>query len=351
MTSAPRRLSPARLGGTLAGAVALAALVCAVLPLVGVDHGPNGPTVAWMDLEALWRGEAGPERDILFLSRVPRMVAGVLAGAGLAAAGCAFQALLRNPLAEPYTLGVSSGASLGAVLAIRLGVDRLLGQSGITVAAFAGSAVAVYLVWRLARVGSSVPAATLLLAGITLAVLCSAATMVVQYTASFYETFKIVRWMMGGLDWIPYRELAQAGTIVLIGVSTLVALGRDLNALAAGPDAAASVGVDVRRVSALAYVAASAIVGAVIAVAGPIGFVGLVVPHAMRALVGPDHRILLPTSIFVGAAFVVACDTVGRIAIAPAQLPVGVVTALVGAPFFLGLLLREKGRSRLWGES
>jgi iron complex transport system permease protein len=155
--------------------------------------------------------------------------------------------------------------------------------------------------------------------------------------------------MMGGLDWIQYRSVARVAIAVAIGGTILLWLSRDLNAMAAGGDSAASVGTDARRVGGLALGAASLMVGAGIAIAGPIGFIGLMVPHALRALIGPDHRLLLPTSMFVGGAALVVCDTVARIVIAPAQLPVGVVTALFGGPFFLYLLLRSKSRARLWG--
>jgi iron complex transport system permease protein len=348
----PPRLTASRLLGVLAGALAL--LVVAVLAalVVGVDSGAAGRTFSLLDLRLALTGQ-GPAAEqaaqIFWLSRVPRALAGAIAGAGLAASGVAFQAVLRNPLAEPFTLGVSSGAALGAVVAIRLGLEAVLGPSAVPLLAFAGSLATVALVWRLARVGQTRPPATLLLAGITLAFVCSAASMLVQYTASFAESYRIVRWMMGGLDWIPARDLIGSGIVVVVGVTALSLCARDFNTLAAGPDAAASVGVRVNLVVGVAYVSASLVVGAVIAFAGPIGFVGIIVPHVLRALVGPDHRALLPAATLGGAAFVLLSDTAARTLLAPEQLPVGVVTALVGGPFFLGLLVTEKGRSRLWG--
>src|SRR5262249_14265961 len=169
--------------------------------------------------------------QIFWLARIPRAIAGAIAGAGLAAAGVAFQAVLRNPLAEPFTLGVSSGASLGAVIAIRLGLEAALGPSAVPLLALPRALLTVALVGRLARVGSSRPPATLLLAGITLAFVCSAASMLVQYTASFAESYRIVRWMMGGLDWIPGRDLVGSGIVVAIGIAALVVCARDFNAL------------------------------------------------------------------------------------------------------------------------
>ena len=347
-----RRLTATRLALLLGGTAIFLAFATAVALLFGVESDAGGRHIVLLDPRLLFRH--GPAADqatqIFFLSRLPRAIAGAIAGAGLAAAGVAFQAVLRNPLAEPFTLGVSSGAALGAVIAIRLGLEAtLLGASAVPLSAFAGSLATVAVVWRLARVGSSRPPATLLLAGITLAFVCSAASMLVQYTASFTESYRIVRWMMGGLDWVPKRDLVASGAVVAVGALALLAFARDFNALAAGAEAAASVGVRVDLAVGVAYLASSLVVGAVIAFAGPIGFVGIIVPHVLRAAVGPDHRALLPAAILGGAAFVLLSDTAARSVLSPDQLPVGVVTALVGGPFFLGLLVTEKGRSRLWG--
>lgn len=327
----------------VAATAALALGAAALAALLDVELEPGGRSLGFFDLD----DERG--RAIFVELRLPRVLAAAAVGAGLGAAGCAFQALLRNPLAEPYTLGVASGASLAAVIAIRLGLASILGASAVGVAALIGSLATVLLVYRLARVGSRLPPATLLLAGITIAMFCSAATMLLQYTADFGEVYRIVRWMMGGLDAIRYSSLTRAAAAIAAGVAVLLYLAPALNALAAGEDAAASVGVDPRRVVAAGLFSASVIVGAAIALAGPIGFVGLLVPHALRAVVGPDHRLLVPLSALGGAALLCACDTVAHLALAPAELPVGVVTAVLGGPFFLYLLVRHKGTSRLWG--
>ena len=341
------RLTAARLALTVGGAFALLLIVVALAPLIGLaPDGAGGQRLVLLDLgHALAGGRGNADAEIFLLARLPRALAGALAGAGLAAAGVAYQALLRNPLAEPYTLGVSSGASLGAVIAIRLGAATWLGSSGIALAAFAGALLAATLIGRLARVGRALPAATLLLAGVTLALLCSAASALVQYTASFTEAYRIVRWMMGGLDWILYPDLARSAVAVALGIGVLLYHARELNALATGRESAASIGVDPDRVTRIVFFAASLVVAAVISVAGPIGFVGLIAPHAVRAIAGADHRVLLPAAIAFGGAFVVVCDTLARLVLAPAQLPVGIITALIGAPFFLALLAREKGRS------
>jgi iron complex transport system permease protein len=336
------RLTGARLLAAIAVSAAVLALAILGALLVDIDvvHGGRLRLYELADL--------GDTRFREY--RLPRVLGGALVGACLAGAGCAFQAVLRNPLAEPYALGVSSGASLAAFLAIHLGIDQtILGQSGIGLAALAGAALTVLLVYRLARVGSDLPPATLLLAGITIAMFCSAASMLIQYLAGFGETQRMVRWLMGGLDGLMFPALVRAAPPIGVGLLLLLYLGRDLNALSAGGDAAASVGVEPARATGLAFATASLLVGGAIALSGPIGFVGLVVPHALRALVGPDHRVLLPCAMLGGGALVVACDALARVALAPAELPVGVVTALFGGPFFLYLLLRDRTRSRLWG--
>lgn len=294
-----------------------------------------------------------PAARILLFSRMPRVLAAALAGAGLAAAGVAFQALLRNPLADPFTLGVSSGSSLGAVLAIRCGLETLtvfglaLGELALPLSAFTFALLVVGLVFWLGERGAAGPT-TLLLSGVTLAVLASALIMAVIYTADFGQTYRIVRWQMGDLDVMRYDLVLRMAVPVLAALLLLWPSARDLNALSAGPDAAAGLGVDVKRTTRRVYLAASLSVGAVVAVAGPIGFVGLLVPHTLRALLGPDHRVLLPASALCGATFLVLCDLLAQVLLRPAVLPVGVVTACIGAPFFVALLLSRGLRARLW---
>jgi iron complex transport system permease protein len=290
---------------------------------------------------------------VLVYSRLPRVAAAALAGAGLAAAGLAFQALLRNPLADPFTLGVSSGSSLGAVLAIRFGLEALtlfgypLGELALSGCALGGALGVVALVYVFGERAGAGPA-TLLLSGVTLALLGGALITAILYTADFTETYRIVRWQMGDLDVMRYDLVARMAVPVLLALVLLWPRARDLNALSAGPDAAAGLGVDVRRSTRIVYLAASLCVAAVVAVAGPIGFVGLLVPHTLRALVGPDHRLLLPASALCGAAFLVICDTLAQVLFRPAVLPVGVLTACIGAPFFVALLLSRGLRARLW---
>ncbi|HUH01272.1 MAG TPA: iron ABC transporter permease [Kofleriaceae bacterium] len=345
-----RRLTPR--GMVLAIGVAMigSALILVLCPLLGADLAGE---LGWLDLSRVWDGITGPatsDSRIYVYSRLPRALAAMIVGAGLAAAGAGFQAVLRNPLAEPYTLGISSGAALAAVIAIRLGLDATaLGTSATGLAALAGAALTLLLVWQLARVGTALPVATLLLAGLVISAMCSAATLLVQYTSSLYEINRIMRWTMGGLAWIGYGELARTAVMIGIGAVALLVTARDLNALSAGSSAAASVGVNPARTIIVTFAMGALIVGASIALAGPIGFIGLMVPHALRGLVGPDHRVLLPTSMLAGGATLVLCDTLARTVVAPAELPVGIVTALFGGPVFMAILVREKRRGRLWG--
>jgi len=340
------RLTRARLIAIVGACAVVAGVVTILTPLLGVEMTKGGRVLDWISPGALT--DDSLDHRVLVYARLPRALAAMMVGAALGAAGCAFQAVLRNPLAEPFTLGISSGSSLAAVIAIRLGVGDLLGGAGVGVAAMTGAGVAVAVVWQLGKVGRSLPPATLLLAGVTVAMWCSSASMLVQYTADFVEVSRMMRWMMGGLEVVRYTTLERAAVPIGLGLIALLALARDLNALAAGPEAAASVGVTVGRSQTIAFVASSVLVGAAIAIGGPIGFVGLIVPHALRAILGPDHRVLLPASMLIGGALLVVCDTIARLAIAPAQLPVGIVTALLGAPFFVVLLVRAKRGAAMW---
>ena len=335
------RLTPARLTASLLACAAICGVVVLLAPLVG--SGEVGKPLSLLPPSAIW--DDGPDGQILWTWRMPRILAALVCGAALSAAGCAFQAVLRNPLAEPFTLGVSSGASLAAVIAIRVGLEGVMGTTGTAGAAIVGAFLAVAVVWQLGRVGEALPPATLVLAGVTVSMFCAAVSMVVQYTADFTEVGRMLRWMMGGLEWTRYGTVARATPPIALAAAVLLWHARGLNALAAGSEAAASVGVDAGRTSTLVFAAASLLVGASIAVAGPIGFVGLIVPHSLRALCGPDHRVLLPASMMCGGALLVVCDTLARVL---GQMPVGVMTALLGGPFFLVLLVRGKRGAGLW---
>lgn len=283
------------------------------------------------------------DAQIFFVARLPRVLAAGLVGAALAASGVVLQALLRNPLATPFTLGVSSGAALGAMLVIAAGLDMgALGVSSVPLASFAGAIVATALVYWLARSQRrGLSTNVLLLAGVTLNSFFSALILFVQYLADFTQAFRTVRWLMGDLDVGGYSAIVAALPLVVLSLAAFAVLARSLNLLSLGADAAAARGVDVARAERLAFLSASLATGAAVSLAGPIGFIGIVVPHLVRLLVGADHRVVLPASACFGAAFLIGCDLVSRTALAPLELPVGIVTAMIGGPFFLWQLVRH----------
>jgi iron complex transport system permease protein len=283
------------------------------------------------------------DAQIFFLARLPRVLAGAMVGAALAAAGVVLQALLRNPLATPFTLGVSAGSSLGAMLAITLGAVATVGPlSPVPLASLAGAAVAASIVYGLAtRPRRPMSTSVLLLAGVTLNSFFSALILFVQYTANFAETYQAVRWLMGDLDVGSFAPLLGTLPLVAIAFALFALLPSSLNLLSLGAESAAARGVDVPRAQRLAFVSSALATSAAVSLAGPIGFVGIVVPHLVRLMVGVDHRLVLPASALFGAAFLVACDVVARTVLAPIEVPVGIVTAILGGPFFLWLLIRK----------
>ena len=281
------------------------------------------------------------DAQIFFIARLPRALAAALVGATLAAAGVIFQGLLRNPLATPYTLGVSAGASLGAMSAITFGAALPIG--GVAGASLAGALLAVAIVYSLARARHrGISTTVLLLAGVTLNSFFSALILFVQYLSDYAQAFRALRWLMGDLDIASYTPLVAALPLVALAFAGFAWVARPLNVLSLGADAAVSRGVDVERAQRVAFFSASLATGAAVSVGGPIGFIGIIVPHLVRLLVGADHRLVLPASACFGAAFLVACDAVARTAFAPLELPVGIITAVIGGPFFLTLLLRRQ---------
>jgi iron complex transport system permease protein len=280
------------------------------------------------------------DAQIFFLARLPRAVAAALVGGALAAAGVVFQGLLRNPLATPYTLGVSAGASLGAMVAITFGAAYPIG--GVATASLAGAFLAVAIVYALASARQhGLSTTVLLLAGVTLNSFFSALILFVQYLSDFAQTYRALRWLMGDLDVAGYGAILASLPLVFIAFTAFVWLARPLNLLSLGAEAAGTRGLDVHRTQRLAFFSASLATGAAVAVGGPIGFIGIIVPHLVRLIVGADHRLVLPASTLFGGAFLVACDVLARTALAPLELPVGIITALIGGPFFLWLLVRR----------
>jgi len=324
-----KRLFPSP--GALLLAAAAAAVLCAA-PFAG--RMPISPAEAFDPA-------ASPEYAVFWMLRVPRVMVSFLVGAALALCGMTFQALFRNPLATPFTLGVSSGASFGAALCMSVGAAVSLGgMSSVSLFAFGGACLAVLVVYMLSRVRKSFSVMTLLLAGVAVNFFFSALVLFLQYFADFVDSRLIVLWLMGGLNVVGFGPVWEVIPFCAAGGAVMLLHARELNLLSLGEEIAASRGVETGRVKKVLFFATSFTVGGVVAVAGPVGFVGMMVPHMMRRLAGADHRVLGPACILGGGIFLSACDTLARVVLPHAEIPVGVVTALLGGPFFLWLLLR-----------
>ena len=328
----------ARLTAVITGYGALALATCLLAPLVGSTH----ISLARVFDRSIPFAD-NVDAQIFFVARMPRVLTGAITGATLAAAGVVMQALLRNPLATPFTLGVSAGAALGAILVITFGAVTTIGVfSPVPLASLGGALIASAIVYGLAtRPGRTMSTAVLLLAGVTLNSFFSALILFVQYMADFTQTYRTVRWLMGDLDVGSFEPIVASLPLVALSFAMFAVLPRSLNLLSVGADAASTRGVNVARTQRLAFLSASLATSAAVSLAGPIGFVGIVVPHLVRLMVGVDHRVVLPASALFGAAFLVGCDLVARTVLAPVEVPVGVVTAMLGGPFFLWLLVRR----------
>jgi iron complex transport system permease protein len=324
---------------TVATLVVLAAALAGAL-LAALSIGVHDVSFA-RALDATIPRDQNIDRTILLSVRLPRALFGAVAGGILAMAGATFQALLRNDLATPYTLGVSGGASLAALGAMTLGAGGVL----VAPASLVGAAVAVAAVLLLASAagrGSGARIETILLGGVTLNLLFSSGILVVQFLADPYEAYGIVRWLMGGLDVTALSVPLGVGAGGLAGFAVLLWQARALNVMTLGDDAALHLGFDPQRARLVCLAAASGATALVVAWSGPIGFVGLIVPHAVRRVLGPDHRTLLPATLLAGAVFLVACDALGRAVGGVREIPVGIITSLVGGPFFLALLVQRR---------
>ena len=283
---------------------------------------------------------------IVLQIRLPRILAGVLVGAALAAAGVLYQGVFKNPMADSYVLGVSAGAAVGASLSILSGVGFVfLGLRLVQVAAFLGALSAMFLVYNISRVGSRVPVATLLLCGIAVNFFLFAIVGLLEVIASD-ELHSIVFWLVGGFSNVLWRDIWAILPFILIGIIAAYFYARDLNLLAMGEETAHHLGVNVEKSKQVLLVLASLTTAAAVSICGLIGFVGLMIPHLTRLIIGPDHRILLPTSTIIGAIFLVICDDLARVVATPfastLELPVGIITMLFGAPFFIILFKKKK---------
>lgn len=308
-------------------------------------------TSLWQGLADLMSGEPLSLRDrvVLFEIRLPRTLMGIFVGAALAVSGAVMQGLFRNPLADPGLVGVSAGAGFGAIVAIVLGsylpvaLSNALGYYMVPAAAFLGAWAAMILLYRVATRRGHTSIATMLLAGIALAALMGAVQGVLVYMADDAQLRTLTFWSMGSIAGATWPKLLVAAPLILVSLMAAPFLARGLNALALGEAAAAHVGVPVQRLKNMAVLMVAGAVGAAVAVSGGIGFVGIVVPHLLRLIVGPDHKYLLINAALLGAALLLTADIISRVIIAPAELPIGIVTATIGGPFFLWILIRQRG--------
>nr|WP_204326542.1 iron ABC transporter permease [Rhizobium lusitanum] len=293
------------------------------------------------------------DRIVIFDIRLPRAVLGFLIGGGLAVSGAVMQGLFRNPLADPGLIGVSAGSSLGAVAMIVLGggvlapVVHVFGIFSLPIAAFIGGLATTVLLYKVATRHGQTSIATMLLAGIALGSLALAATGILIYMADDRQLRDLTFWSMGSLAGSTWSKVTGAGPIIILSLLPLPFMARGLNALTLGEAAAFHMGIAVQRLKNIAIVSVAAAVGASVAVSGGIGFVGIVVPHILRMVIGPDHRFLLPASALLGGSLLMIADVVARTIVSPAELPIGILTAGVGGPFFLWMLLRQRSRLSL----
>lgn len=284
------------------------------------------------------------EEVIILQIRMPRVLAGVLVGAALAGSGVTFQAIFRNPMADPYVLGVSAGAAAGGASAILLGFGgSLLGSNAISLVAWLGALSASFLVYSIGRVGGRTPVMALLLSGIAVSVFLSAVVTLLIVLSNPYtsELQVLIFWLLGSVANTSWAEIWTALPPIVIGLSLIIVLSRQLNVMLLGEEEAAHLGIETEVLKRRALILVSIVTASAVAIGGIIGFVGLMIPHIMRILVGPDHRILLPASIMVGAIYLTFFDALARVIYSPAEFPVGVLTALAGGPFFIYLLKKK----------
>lgn len=330
----------------------LAVLAGLLLLIALASLGTGASGVSLLAVAADWlRGEelGLRERVVLFDIRLPRLVTGMLVGAALAVSGAVMQGLFRNPLADPGIVGVGAGAGLGAVLAIVLGgllpawAAAMAGMHLVPIAAFLGGWASTLILYRVATRRGRTSVATMLLAGIALGALSGALTGILVYIADDRQLRDLTFWGLGSLAGASWAKLAAAAPVMALAMLATPFLARALNALALGEAAASHLGVPVQRMKNLAILAVAGATGAAVAVSGGIGFIGIVVPHLLRLVIGPDHRFLLPAAALLGAALLLLADMIARVIIAPAELPIGIVTAVLGGPVFLWILLRRRG--------
>lgn len=289
-------------------------------------------------------GTFSVDSDIFLYQRIPRVLLGIFTGGTLALVGAVFQVILRNPLAEPYTLGVTGGASVGAVAALTVpGMLFVFGPfSTVQLFAIVGASLTLWLIYQLSKRPEGMMMSTLLLAGITISVISVGCIMFLRYIARPDYLVQIDRWMMGGLEVSGFKETATVIPLLLPALWVLYSCRLELNHLTLGEELAGGHGVDVQSVQRKCFFGGAIATAVIVSVAGPISFIGLIVPHAVRRLSGFDHCLVLPASFFMGGGVLVICDTVARTLLAPREMPVGIITALIGGPLFIWILMKKQ---------
>lgn len=318
----------------IGGSAALFLAAAAFLPFVGPSP---------LDWGLVFQRQE-PEWSILINLRLSRTLLGLFAGGALALAGALFQSMLRDSLADPYTLGVSTGASVGAVLAIAFDWHTVAGIVGIWAGALAGAAVILFVVMGTATANGQLSSSSLLLAGIAINSVCAALILLIHSLSGISQSFAISRWLIGGLDAVEWPTLLFYVAIVMVSAVLVVRQGRQWNLLAVGDAWAATRGTPVRRALTQGYLAGSVLAAVTVALTGPIGFVGLVVPHVLRRRVGGDDRVLMPCAFLLGGSLLALCDAIGRSIIAPAEIPAGAITAFIGGPHLIWMIRRGGAR-------
>ena len=337
-----------RVKARLLQAILIVALVLVVLLSLGWGAASDTDVIGALFAKIGWGTASARDMTIIWDIRMPRVLTGALVGAALAVSGTVMQGLFRNPLADPGLVGVSAGAGFGAVAAIVLGgllplaIQQATGAYLVPLAAFLGGWASTLILHRIATRGGHTSVATMLLGGIALGALTGALTGFIVYRATDDQLRDLTFWGMGSVSGATWLKLITAGPIILATLICAPFLARSLDALALGEAVAVHMGIDVQRMKSLAIMSVAASVGAAVAITGGIGFVGIVVPHLLRLVQGPEHRMLLPNAALLGAIVLLVADMIGRVVVAPAELPIGIVTATLGGPFFLWILLKNR---------
>lgn len=334
-------------------------ILCTALFLAGLIAGMIGPIfIHPVTVLKIWGNQifgelintdwTGVQETIVMHIRLPRIILSLMVGMGLAIAGASMQGLFRNPMAEPYVLGMSSGAAVGAALAMVLGVGKLLGGFAVPGLAFITTTMTIFTVYNIARIEGKVPTEMLLLSGIAVGLFLSSVVSFLKIIASDEALRDVVMWLMGSFSRASWSDVQLAAVPLIIGIAVIYAFSRELNALQFGEETALHLGMNVERVKCILLVASALVTAASISLCGIIGFVGLIVPHIMRLIIGGDHRFLLPASALAGGLFLAFADTLARTIVAPTEIPVGIITAAIGAPYFIYLLKRRKKAVSWW---